>query len=253
MRHNTLSAASAGPQTAPALRADAARNRCRILEAARAIFSEQGIEAPLNEIARRADVGIATLYRRFPTRDSLLTATFAARMTAHADAVGSALAVEDPWVGFCQLVESVCAMQAADQGMRDVLTLTFPHDKRFEAQRTRAYDGSVELIRRAQAQGSLRADFVPQDLILLLMANAGVVEAAGVAAASASRRFVAYLLDGFRAAGDRSTLPDPPTHRQMGLALARHINAFRKARPDDRKGLSRTDPGRARRQPDCSD
>jgi hypothetical protein len=76
------------------------------------------------------------------------------------------------------------------------------------------------MIERAQAEGTLRADFVPEDLVLLLMANAGVVQAAGRAAPGAWTRLVGLLLDGFRSEG-ASTLPPPPTPRQMIVAMQR--------------------------------
>jgi AcrR family transcriptional regulator len=94
------------------LRADAERNRERVLSAARKVFAEQGLEASTNEIARRAGVGVATLFRRFPTRDDLVGAVFADKMSAYAAAIDDALADSDPWHGFCGFIERVCRMQA---------------------------------------------------------------------------------------------------------------------------------------------
>ena len=116
-----------------ALRADAERNRERVLDAAREVFAEHGLDASTNEIARRAGVGVATLFRRFPTRDDLIAAVFADKMTAYADAIDDALADPDPWHGFCGYIERVCQMQADDRGFADVLTMTFPTAKAFEA------------------------------------------------------------------------------------------------------------------------
>lgn len=203
-----------------ALRADATRNRGRIIEAARAVFAEQGLDASMNEVARRAGVGVATLFRRFPTRDDLITATFADKMAAYADAIDDALADPDPWHGFCAYVERVCGMQAADRGFTDVLTVTFPTAKGFEAVRDRAAAGFAELIGRAKAAGQLRQDFVHQDLVLVLMANAGVVAGTGTAAPEAWRRLVAYLLQAF-AAEAAGPLPAPPTTPEMYRALIR--------------------------------
>jgi AcrR family transcriptional regulator len=202
------------------LRVDAARNRECLVEAARAVFAEQGLDAPLEEIAHRAGVGIATLYRRFPTREDLIAASFERTMAAYADAVDEALQAESAWTGFRGYVERVCAMQAADRGLRDVLTLTFPGARAFEAQRLRAYEGFTELVRRAQAEGSLRKDFVPEDLMIMLLANAGVVQGTGEAAPTAWKRFVALMLEAMRA--ERAhTLPTPPTPAQLHRALRR--------------------------------
>lgn len=217
----TTKAASGGTADAGALRSDAARNRRQLIDAACKVFAERGIDAPLDDVARHAGVGIATLYRRFPTRNDLLAAAFEDRMAAHADAIDAALGDADAWHGFCTLVESICVLQAGDRAMKDVLTMTFPAAPGFEEARGRAYQATVELVRRAQVEGSLRPDFVPEDLLLLLMANAGVVSAMGDAAPDAWQRVVAYLLDAFHARSSSGPLPKPPSPRQMAVALAR--------------------------------
>ena len=159
------------------LRADAQRNRARIVDAARRVFAEDGLSASLNEVARRAGVGVATLFRRFPTREDLIAATFADSMARYAALIETALADPDPWHGFCDYVRAVCAMQAGDRGFTDVLTRSFPSAKEFEVQRDEAFRRFTELIDRAKQTGGLREDFVAEDLPMLLMANAGVVAA----------------------------------------------------------------------------
>ena len=204
----------------PSLRADAERNRRRIVAAAQAVFAEAGLAVPLEVIAQRAGVGIATLYRRFPTREDLVAASFAPKMAAYRAAVAEALQAADAWDGLCSFAARACAMQAADRGLSDVLAQTFPTAKAFEAQRAEAYHKLAELVGRAQAQGSLRPDFVMEDFVLLLMANAGVVQATREVAPEASRRFVALLLDGFRAEGAHP-LPAPPTPARLYRAMLR--------------------------------
>ncbi|WP_285759894.1 TetR/AcrR family transcriptional regulator [Nocardiopsis ansamitocini] len=212
----------------PVLRADAARNRERIVSAACAVFSQRGLEVAMEDIAREAGVGVATLYRRFPTREALIADAFEHKMTAHADAVADALEDPDPWRGFCGYLERVCAMQAADRGFASVLTLTFPAAKGFEAQRDRAYRGFVELIQRAKNAGRLRADFVAEDLAILLMANAGVVEGTGEAAPETWKRLLGYMIQSFATPAPQP-LPDPPSPTLMHRALLR-------LRPGPRKG-----------------
>jgi AcrR family transcriptional regulator len=201
------------------LRADAERNRQRIVAAARTAFAESGIDVPMEEVARRAGVGIGTLYRRYPTRGDLVAAAFEAKMTTYADAARTALADPDPWHGFCDYVERICAMQATDRGFTTVLTMTFPTAKRFEADRDRAFADFVTLVDRAKAAGQLRADFVPEDMPMFLMANAGVLSATADAAPGTWRRLVGYLLQACAAPGQ--PLPKPPTPRQMYRALLR--------------------------------
>jgi AcrR family transcriptional regulator len=186
----------------------------------REVFAEQGLGAPMNEIARRAGVGIATLHRRFPTREDLIAATFAVKMKTYVEAIDDALQDPDPWRGFCGYIDRVCEMQASDRGFTHVLTLTFPTAKAFEADRNRSYQGCIELIARAKETGRLRPDFSPEDLILLLMANAGVISATGESAPGAWRRLVAYMVQAF-SADHTEPLPPAPTPTAMYRAMIR--------------------------------
>lgn len=189
------------------LRADARENRERVLTAARDVFAELGVEAPMTEIARRAGVGIATLFRRFPTREALIAEAFAAKMTAYADAIEAAQADPDPWHGFQRFIERLAEMQAADRGFTRALTMTCPTADLFEAERQRAFQAFSELTERAKRTGRLRADFVPQDLGLLLLANAAVVNAVGDVAPDAWRRMIDYLLQSFESVNTSPLAP----------------------------------------------
>ncbi|MET0237082.1 MAG: helix-turn-helix domain-containing protein, partial [Kibdelosporangium sp.] len=181
------------------LRADARQNRDRIVEVARDLFADRGLDVPMAMIARHARVGVATLYRRFPTKESLVTEVFADQFSACVSVVDDALADPDPWHGFCAVLERVCAMQAADRGFSAAFAAAFPDVIDIERERDHAIRGFTELIRRAKETGRLRADFVPADLALLMMANSGVATGSAEAAPAASRRLVAYLLSAFRA------------------------------------------------------
>ena len=202
------------------LRRDAAHNRDKLIEAAQAAFAEQGLHVPLEVVAERACVGIGTLYRRFPTRDALVAAAFEDRVAEYALAADAALANPDAWAGFAAFVEHICEMQAADRGLGDVLTRTFPAAPGLEDQRDRAHASLVRLIERAKLAGELRTDVTPEDVPLLLMANAGVVEATGDSASAASRRLVGLMLEGLRATEARDIAP-PIGPRQMYRALRR--------------------------------
>jgi AcrR family transcriptional regulator len=219
-------AGGTGGAVARGLRADAERNRERVLCAARDVFAEQGLDASTNEIARRAGVGVATLFRRFPTRDDLVIAAFAGKMAAYCEAIESALADPDPWHGFCSYIERVCEMQADDRAFADVLTMTFPRAKSLQNDRDGTSVGLAELLVRAKATGRLRQDFAHQDVPLVLMANAGVITATRDAAPDAWRRMVGYLLQAF-AADAAKPLPDPPTPTQMYRAMMRRPGAPR--------------------------
>ncbi|MGW3342013.1 TetR/AcrR family transcriptional regulator [Nonomuraea rubra] len=193
-----------------AMRADARHNRARILDAAREAFATRGLDVPMAAIARRAGVGVATLYRRFPSRESLITEVFGDELATCASVVDEALADPDPWRGFCAAIEKVCAMQVADRGFTDAFLTAFPEAVDYERTRARAERGFAEVVRRAKATGRLRADFEPADLTLLLKANCAVATGPGEIAAAASRRLVAYLLQAFRAEHAAPLPPAPP-------------------------------------------
>lgn len=203
-----------------ALRADAERNRDRIMAAARRRYATEGLGVSMASVARAAGVGKATLSRRFATRDDLINAVFADRMDGYATA--EALADPDPWRGFTRYIEAICAMQAADRGFAAVLSMSFPAAKALEARRAESYQGFLELISRAKATGYLRADFVSEDLVVLLMANAGVIAATGDDAPGSWRRLVGQILRGFAAPdAPLPPLPDAPSSPALYRAMVR--------------------------------
>src|SRR5215207_5413285 len=132
------------------LRADAERNRRLLVETAHAVFAERGLDAPLDEIARRAGVGNATLYRRFPARRDLIAAVFLDTLRQVVDASKRALA--------------------------DLLTASIGGKGELAELRGVAFDNLNRLIDNAQDAGALRADFGHADVVLILMAGAGLVQ-----------------------------------------------------------------------------
>lgn len=181
------------------LRSDARDNRERILSVAAAAFAAEGLDVPMREVARRAEVGPATLYRHFPTKAALVTEAFAEQMATCAAIVEDALADPDPWHGFCQVIEKVCEMHARDRGFTAAFVSAFPDAIDFAAERERALRSVAELAGRAKAAGGLRRDFVVDDLILVFMANGGIRATSPDAAVAASRRFAALIIRGLRA------------------------------------------------------
>lgn len=200
------------------LRADARRNQERILGAAREVFAERGIDAPMATVARRAGVGVATLYRRFPTREDLVRSAFARQMELCGGALEEAVADPDPWRGFQRLIETVFALQSEERGFPAAFFLAFPEGAEEHARaREQGEQAFTTLVRRAQAAGALRPDFHPSDLLVVLLAHCGLVEALPDDGA-ASRRLVAYLLEAFRAEPARGALPPPSAIRVRDLS-----------------------------------
>ncbi|MFI8182642.1 TetR/AcrR family transcriptional regulator [Actinacidiphila glaucinigra] len=218
-------AATESPRSAErGLRADALRNRRRIVAAARQIFEERGLDAPLDEVAERAGVGAGTLYRRFPSREELVEAAFAEELTRVGAIAEEALLCEDPWTGFSTFVERLCGAMAADRGISDLLVLRLPNSRVAAGSCERQNRAVGELVRRAQEAGVLREDVVPEDVLLFLMANAGVIEVTRGAAPHAWRRLVAFLLEACRPV-HAGPLPAAPTPLQTERALLGNAEA----------------------------
>ncbi|MEV8072608.1 helix-turn-helix domain-containing protein [Streptomyces pseudogriseolus] len=200
------------------LRSDARGNRARILDAARTVFGEEGLGAPMREVARRAGVGPATLYRHFPAKRDLLTETFAEQRRVYRTAVQEALADPDPWHGFRTVIEQICELHAHSRGFADAFMAAFPEVMDFAADREQSLRAVAELARRAREAGRLRPDFVVDDLVLVLMAHRGLQDTPRDARVAASRRYAAYVIEAFRAPG--AVTPLPPAARLAG-ALTR--------------------------------
>lgn len=196
------------------MRADARENRARVLTVARELFAERGLDVPMAAIARRAGVGVATLYRRFPTKESLVLEAFTEQFALCQAVMDEALTDPDPWRGFCAVIEKVCLLQASDRGFTAAFVAGFP-DLHSEV-RDRTWHDFAALVQRAKDSGQLRADFSPHDLTLVLMANGGLTSAPAEMATAASKRLCAYLLEAFRAGTDE--LP-PPVPLSLDLAL----------------------------------
>jgi AcrR family transcriptional regulator len=208
-----------GVERSRPLRADAERNRERIVTAAARLFAEQGLSVPLEDVARSAGVGVATLYRRFPTRTDLAIAAFERNMTSYIDAVEKAFSNPRPWDGFRELVFDLCALQASDPGLRALLTTAFPASSVIEQRAAETVDKVGEVIARAQQDGSLRSDIGVGDVVVMLLANAGVLEATREHAPEAWRRFAALMIDAFRA-GTHGPLPPPTPADELRSSIA---------------------------------
>lgn len=189
------------------LRSDARDNRARILEAAGRAFATEGLDVPMREIARRAEVGPATVYRHFPTKDALFMAAFADQMTACSKIIEEGLAAADPWRGFRTAIERVMEVHARDRGFCHAFVSRFPNAPELAAERDRALRGMAKLVRRAKEAGALRPDVGLDDVVLVLMANEGIHTGSRRTRAAASRRFAALMIESFRAGPDPAPLP----------------------------------------------
>ncbi|WP_460887222.1 TetR/AcrR family transcriptional regulator [Promicromonospora xylanilytica] len=201
------------------LRSDARDNRDRILEVARSTFAEEGIGVSMREVARRAGVGPATLYRRFPTKEALVTEAFGEQMVRCTAIVADGLEDPDAWRGLRTVIEQVCVMHALDRGFTAAFITAFPQAVDFAQERTRVLRALADLVQRAKDTGDLRRDFVLDDLIMLIMANSGIRATSREAAAAASRRFAALVIQSISARP--AVGPLPPAVRLPLMAAMR--------------------------------
>ncbi|GLY89999.1 TetR/AcrR family transcriptional regulator [Actinoallomurus iriomotensis] len=197
------------------LRADAARNRDKLLASAVQVFGERGLDAPLEEIARRAKVSIGTLYNHFPTRQDLVDAILPERLSDLERITTEALADPDPWEGFVRFLGGLFELQARDHGLNDALARRFPDDSAVGAACRRGFAQAELIVGRARESGRLRADFETRDLVPLMWAMSQVIRESMEAAPEAWRRHLAFVVDGLRADSARTIAVPPLTDEQL--------------------------------------
>lgn len=180
------------------LRADAERNRRRILAAATEVFAERGLDATLDDIAEHAGVGVGTVYRRFPHKDTLIDTLFVERIEAVAAAARRALDVADPWEALVAFMREASALQAADRGLREVLLSRGRGRVRCAHARDTIAPLAHRLVERARADGRLRADFDAFDIPIVQLMLSALVDASHDVAPDVWERFLGIVIDGMR-------------------------------------------------------
>jgi AcrR family transcriptional regulator len=194
------------------LRADAARNRERILQAARQVFAERGLNATLDDVATRAGVGVGTVYRRFPNKEVLAEALFEQAVNGIVDLAVQAGSVADSWEALVWFLERSCQRQVEDAGLRDVLIGGKCGHDRVAVARDRIVPAVTRLVERAQMDGKLRPDVVASDVPVIQKMVMAVATMAGTTAPDMWRRYLAMVLDGLAASDcGRRALPEAPS------------------------------------------
>jgi AcrR family transcriptional regulator len=204
-------------------RSDARDNRARILDAARSAFVTDGLDVPIREIARRAEIGPATVYRHFPTKEVLAAEAFTSQLLTWRAALNEGLADPDPWRGFCHTVEKLCRLQTRDRGFTAAFKSTFPRAIDFAANRASSLASAAELVRRARDAGRLRADVGLNDLILMITASGGIHAATPAARIAASQRFAALMIQAFQTSPVTWPRPATTSRSQRELRPSRPV------------------------------
>lgn len=205
------------------MRADARRNRQRVLDAAAAVFAERGLGAQMDDVAQRAGVGVGTVYRRFPTKEALVEAIVADRVEDLLAQARAALAEPDAGRGFAEFFGAVVAGMASFKAMSDVMARGLGAPPRgIGAVRRGLVEAGEELLRRAQEAGAIRADVGLSDIALLLGGIADVLDRLGAAGGRAQERLTGIVLDGLAAGAAARTLPGEPISPAEMAAGATH-------------------------------
>jgi AcrR family transcriptional regulator len=196
-----------GPASARPLRRDAERNRQRILDAARALVAQVGLDISHDDIARAADVGVGTVYRRFPDKQKLIEELFDERVDQIVALVDAARQLDDPWQGLRHFLEGNLELQAGDQGLKELMLGSSRATDLAQRAQRRIGPAVSELVARAHASGQLRADVGVEDFPLVQMMVGAVMEDARHIDPTLWRRALTLVLDGYRAGGEPTPLP----------------------------------------------
>ena len=203
------------PRDRSVLRRDAEQNRRQILAAARRLIAERGLGVGYEEIAREANVGVGTVYRRFPDRDALYYELFHDRVDAVVEIAEEALAVDDPWLGLCQFMERDFELQTSDRGLREFQLGRADSIALRRLAGVRITSLVVALVERASAAGCLRADVGNGDIALILTMVGALMDASIDVEPDLWRRYLAMLLDGIQLGSRRDELPGMSPERPV--------------------------------------
>jgi AcrR family transcriptional regulator len=189
---------SAEPRQRP-LRADAQRNRDRVIEAAREAFAAEGLGVPIDEIARRAGVGVGTIYRQFPTKETLIAGILAASLDGMVEEAARLGSEEDAGEAFLGFLRAAAERASTDMALGNALAeADYDVPAALADCKVRLLDAIGVLLSRAQAEGAIRADITTDDVVALMSGTCSAMGQYG-ADSEVARHVLAVVLDGLRA------------------------------------------------------
>ncbi len=188
-------------------RADARRNRAAVLEAARRLFAEEGLDAQMPDVARAAKVGVGTVYRHFPSKDDLVAALVAAHFEQVRLKAVECLERDDAWDAVSEFIRFTARIHADDRGLTEVMN-TRPEMLGDAAEAAGLPELADRLVKRAQRAGSLRRDLTWEDIPMIVCGLGSATQQLSGPAAGRWPRLVEIIIDGLRAPGS-AKLPRP--------------------------------------------
>jgi AcrR family transcriptional regulator len=174
------------------LRADARRNREAILKAARAVFAAKGRDAQIDDVARRAKVGVGTVYRHFPTKEALLEALAREQFERITEWAREAQDAPDPWQAFHDLIWRGAELQMSDRALMEAVA---DHKSKVAEEALELHRLTALLMMRGRDAGLIRPDVQADDIRLLFCGLGSVMQMGG----DGWRRYLTVMLDGLRA------------------------------------------------------
>lgn len=212
------------------LRADAVRNREKILAAAATVFAARGLDVTFDDIAAAANVGVATVYRRFPDKDSLVAALFENAVGEIATLALSASGAANSWDGFVWFLEEALERLCVNTGLRDVILGAPYAEERMAAAKIRIVPAMMVLMERAQRDGYLRSDLVEVDMSVIEMMISSLGGGANRSAPNLWRRYLQIILDGLVVhRAQPSALPPCPPEAAALDAIRASRGSYREA------------------------
>jgi AcrR family transcriptional regulator len=178
------------------LRRDAELNRQKILSGAADIFAARGLDVPLDDIAAHVGVGVGTMYRRFPDKDSLIEALFEDKIDRMVALAQEAAAQQDAWTALVGFLRQAAERQAADQGLRQVMHSSDFGKRGVGRARARLTEPLTRLVAAAKEQGTLRHDFQLTDIPMVLLMTGSVAQFAQDAHPDVWRRALDFVVNG---------------------------------------------------------
>ena len=195
------------------LRADALRNRARVLQVAEDVFAERGTGVSTEEIARRAGVGVGTVFRHFPTKESLLEAVFLGQLTRLGEQAAALAGSQEPGPAFFAFFTLVVDQGSVKNAFADALAAAGVNVQAVSSGVVGEFGGALMgLLTRAQQAGAVRADIGVTELKAVLLGASRAVEHVGDDAATRART-IAILLDGLRPPATAQATPQAATQQ----------------------------------------